>query len=97
LLYAGKTLAEVAGYDDSQLSRVIFRRRDGHGALVRGDTLPPWVHVDSNGMRVVKDPRPFAEVFRRVKKWQGLEKEQAEQAWKKWRGENPKYGVGGEG
>jgi hypothetical protein len=39
LLYAGKTLAEVAGYDDSQ----------------------------------------------------------AEQAWKKWRGENPKYGVGGEG
>ncbi len=57
-------------------------RRDKWGALVKHvEDLPPWVEVDDDGMRIISKPQSFGKMFRQVKKFQGLNKEKAEQAW----------------
>lgn len=92
LLYAGKTRAEIAGYDDIFMRWVLCRKRDENGSLIRvPDDLPNWVgdHLDSRGHWMIRNPRGFGEMFRQVKRQQGLE---PETAWKQWRAENPKYG-----
>ncbi len=97
LLYAGKTLAEVAGYDDVLLERVVCRKRDEYGRLVRHDSeLPPWVEVDADGMRTISRPVPFARMFHAVKRYQGATVEHAEAAWKEYLKANPRLGRGGD-
>jgi len=96
LLYAGKSLAEIAGYDDVQLSRVVFRRRDRYGRLLRqAEELPPGVCVDEDGMRVVTNPVPYAVMYRQVRQGQGLGRNQAEADWLRFLALNPKLGKGG--
>lgn len=81
-LYAGKTLEQVARWDDRQMLGCIGLRRDKWGALVKHvEDLPPWVEVDDDGMRIISKPQSFGKMFRQVKKFQGLNKEKAEQAW----------------
>lgn len=93
LLYAGKSLAEVAGYDLRQLRLVICRPRDANGRLVRGgERLPPWVEVDAEGQRVVSNPVPFQEAFYQVQARAGRNRAQAADAWLDWRLRNPRFG-----
>lgn len=98
LLYAGKTRAEIAGYDDAFMRWVFCRRRDEQGNLVRvPDGLPRWVakHLNSQGHWVIRDPQPLGSAFRQVMKQHGLSDDQQQQAWQSWRRENPNYGEGG--
>lgn len=90
LLYSGKTIEEVAGYDDLQMGEVIWRRRDRSGVLMTEDDeeLPPWVHVDSEGQRIVPRPKSFTSMFREVKSWQGLDRQRAEEALEEYRKHN---------
>jgi hypothetical protein len=91
LLFNGKTLAEVAGYDVYIMRHVLNRRRDKYGRLVRkSEELPPWVEVDDDGMRVVTRPCSFASMYRKVKRWQGHSTESAEEHWKKYLRDNPR-------
>ena len=99
LLYAGKTRAEIAGYDDLFTRWVLCRRRDENGSLVRvPDDLPAWVsrHLDSRGHWTIKDSQSYSSVFRDVKAHQGLSEQEQRTAWQLWRRENPGYGAGGE-
>lgn len=90
LLYAGKTLQEIAGYDNYQLLWVLFRKRDKYGRLIRVDSeLPPWVKVDANGMRVVGKRVSFGAMYKQVKRTQGLSKEEADKKWKDYLETNP--------
>jgi hypothetical protein len=86
----------VAGYDDEMLARVVFRRRDRYGRLVRAtEDLPPGVEVDEDGQRVVTDPRPFSVMYRQVRMSQGMSREEAEDDWLLYKAANPALGVGG--
>lgn len=99
LMYAGKTRAEIAGYDDVFMRWVLCRQRDDQGRLVRvPDGLPGWVmkHLDSDGHWSIKNPQPFGSMFRDVKKQQGLSEIEQQRAWSLWKLENPGYGTGGE-
>lgn len=99
LLYAGKTRSEIAGYDDVFMRWVLCRQRDENGSLVRvPDGLPSWVmkHLDSKGHWNIKNPQPYGKMFHQVMKQQGLTEEQREEAWKRWKRDNPGYGKGGE-
>ncbi len=92
LLYAGKSLSEIAGYDALVLKWVVFRKRNKYGALVQAhDELPPGVEVDDDGMRIISNPVPFSAMFRQVKKRQGLNKEQTEAQWQEWLLVNPQF------
>ena len=93
-LYAGKTLVEVAGYTDWQLSYVLCRRRDKAGRLDRSprEELPPWVEVDDDGMRVIRNPVPLGVAFKQVQRRRGRTDEQAVAAWQRWLDDNPKFG-----
>lgn len=96
LLYAGKTIAEVAGYDDLQTMEVVFRKRDANGSLVRGGGLPPGVNVDADGMRIIKNRQPLERVYKKLKKeFAGLTESQADEQWERFRAENPTMGRGG--
>lgn len=96
LMYAGKSLEEIASYDPAQLLWVISRKRDRCGKLIRNrELLPPGVHVDENGMRIVKNPTPFNVMFKQVKTRQGLTREEVAAEWAEYRANNPKLGVGG--
>lgn len=98
MLYAGKTRAEVAGYDDAFMHWVLCRRRDESGRLVRNPhDLPAWVvkNLDSRGHWVIRHPRPFSTMFHQLKEQQGLNEEERRRAWQAWRAENPGYGEGG--
>jgi hypothetical protein len=86
----------VAGYDDYFLRHVLALPRDRAGRLVRGEQLPPGVEVDEDGMRVVRNPVPFARMFRQVKERQGYDEERARYAWHDWLLDNPRFGKGGE-
>lgn len=88
LLYAGRRLKDIAGYDSRQLRWVEFRPRDGRGNL-RTDDLPPWVHVDNDGMRVVENPTSFAACFRMAQEWRGADGRQAAAAWDEYMRANP--------
>jgi hypothetical protein len=93
LLYAGKTLSEIAGYDNYQLKWVLFRSRDKYGRLIRVDSdLPPWVHVDERGMRVVKNPVGFGKMYRRLKARQGLSREKVAERWAEYVKAHPRLG-----
>ena len=95
LLYAGKTRAEIAGYDDAFMRWVLCRQRDGNGELIRvPDGLPKWAakHLDARGQWVIRNPQPFGSMFRQVKKQQGFSEVEQRQAWEEWRGENPRFG-----
>ncbi len=97
LLYAGKTMVEIAGWDDCQMRWVVCRKRDKSGRLVRRDpSLPDWVETDERGMRVVTNPVPYSTMFRQVMRGRGLTDREAAVAWAAWRTENPQFGRGGE-
>jgi len=93
-VYAGRTLAEVAGLDDVQVAGILFRPRDKYGRLRKRPDLPPGVEVDDEGMRVVKNPVPYAVMFRQVRRRQGLNEEQVEASWREFLSANPKFGKG---
>lgn len=95
LLYAGKTLQEIAGYDPYQLVWVVSRKRDKDGRLVRkSDELPPWVKVDERGMRIPSsNAMNFATMFEKVKEWQGLDKKQTQESWDKYLEDNPRLRI----
>lgn len=83
-LYAGKTLADVAGWDDRQMLRVVCLPRNSRGEIVTDDAdLPQWVKdtTDEDGWRVVKNPKPFGAMFREVKRKQGKSEQEAESEW----------------
>lgn len=97
LLYAGKSLAEVAGYDTIQMVWVVCRKRDKWGRLVRNvDSLPPWVAVGEDGMRIVTSPMPFQSLYYRSKIYQGADPVEAHKSWQEYQLDNPKLGRGGE-
>lgn len=96
LLYAGKTLSEIAGYDDVQMNWVVCRQRDDRGRLQRGnEQLPPGVHVDDDGMRVVKSPSSYAAAFAKASSEVGVAPDLAKQRWQEFLEANPRCGVGG--
>lgn len=94
LLYAGKTLSEVAGYTQWQRMGVIYLRRNKYGRLIRrNDDLPPEIGVDENGMRILTGkPISMETAFRRVNRKRGLSKQQIDAAWQKYKDDNPKMG-----
>lgn len=96
LRHAGHTLADIAGYDDVQISHVICLKRDKYGQLVRRkrNDLPDWVEVDENGMRIISKPVPFSKMYRQVQRDRGLSKEAASGRWKAYQAANPKLGTG---
>lgn len=97
LLYAGKTRAEIAGYDDAFMRWVLCRSRDEYGRLVRRATdLPWWVTTDADGQWVVKDPRPFSTMFDEVMERRGLGERERRVVWADWKRQNPGFGRGGE-
>lgn len=97
LLQGGRSLAEIAGYDDSFITGCLWLSRDETGRLIQtGEELPPWVLVDRNGQRLVANPQPLSHLFREVQRWRGVSAEGAEQAWQQWLERNPKCGRGGE-
>lgn len=97
LVFAGKSLEEIAGYDPWQWRDVLTRARDSQGKIIRGEKLPPWVHVDSDGMRVIRKPVAYETMFKSVRtKLAGMTPEEAERDWERWRAMNPKFGVGGD-
>ncbi len=100
LMYAGKSLREIAGYSDLQLRRIVFRERDKFGALVRvDDDLPEYVRntMDENGHRVVKNPKPFAIMFKQVAKRKGMDDKTVAEQWESYVKDNPKLKKGGDG
>lgn len=97
LLYAGKTRAEIAGYDDAFLRWVLCRRRDENGSLVRVDPdLPRWVtaNLDSSGQWSLRNTQPYGAMFHQVARQRGLDDVERLEAWRHWREENPEYGYG---
>mgnify|MGYP001599708581 CR=1 FL=1 len=97
LLYAGKTRAEIAGYDDAFMSWVLCRERDDYGKLLRRSSdLPWWVTTDSRGQWVINNPKPFSAMFHDVMRHRGLDDRQRQDAWAQWRQENPGFGRGGQ-
>lgn len=95
LLYAGKTLREVAGYDDAFMRHVLLRPRDKHGRLVRRGDLPPGVEVDEDGMRTVTRATDLETLYRRILRRRGVSPEAAEARWQEWLKDNPKFYTGG--
>jgi hypothetical protein len=85
LVYSGKSVSEIAGYDDAQIHNVIFRKRDNKGAIIRkggANDYPDHVKFDSNGMRVITNPCGFRDMYASVQKRRGLNKEVIEDKWK---------------
>lgn len=74
-MYSGKSLVEVAGYDDTQVCRVLWLKRSSDGSLVRSvDEASPGCEVDETGQRVVSGKRAtFKDMFFSVKKFQGTD------------------------
>jgi hypothetical protein len=75
LVYGGKTLAEIAGYDDAQTHFVLFRKRDKDGVIVRKggkNDYPDHVKFDSNGMRVITNPCGYREMYLGVHRKRGV-------------------------
>lgn len=99
LLYAGKTLKEIAGYDDAFMQWVLCRPRDEYGKLFRRNpNLPWWVTTDSNGQWRIraKDAASYSDMFKDVLKHRGLDEQQRQIAFDEWKRANPKFGKGGE-
>ena len=64
---------------------------------MRDDGRPPWVHVDADGMRVIRKPVAYEVMYKGLRtKLGGMTAEEAQADWEKWREMNPKFGVGGE-
>ncbi len=92
LMYAGKTLKEIARLTNYQMQQIIFRPRDKGGALRRKDPeLPEWVETDSRGMRVVSNPKPYGEMFRQVYENRGLDKDKIQETWNSFKEKNPQF------
>lgn len=94
-MYAGKTRAEIAGYDDAFMNWVLCRPRDEAGRLIRHNPdLPKFVadNLDSDGHYRIKRPRPYGAMFRQVLEQQGLNESQQRQRWSEWKEANPKFG-----
>lgn len=89
MLYAGKTLKEVAGYTTWQMVHVIGRERDKSGCLVRKSKNKLPVDVDDDGMVVVKRPVGYGTMYRQVKLRQGMTPKQAGAAWEDFKRANP--------
>lgn len=81
MVYSGMPLSQIAGLDSVQLEHIVFRPRNKHGALKRGNGLPPGVHVDEDGMRVVKNAVGYERAFR--------EAGGSEEKWKEFVADNP--------
>lgn len=96
LLYAGKTRAEIAGYDDAFMRWVLCKPRDESGQLIRQNPeLPWWVTTDARGQWVIKDPVPFSTAYNEVMEALGMDERQRRLAWASFKQENPGYGKGG--
>lgn len=99
LLYAGKTLTEIAGYTP-WVRMALFAPRDKHGRLRREDKgLPEGVEVDDNGYRVVGEGSSkrttMAQAIKRAWRRHGMTKQQVEEAWARYKEANPDMGRGG--
>lgn len=84
LLYAGKTLDQIAGWDSIQLSRVIARPRNKYGELLRTDpSMPRFVqqHLDADGCWRIEDPQPFGAAYHQMRQAQGMNSEEARKSW----------------
>ena len=92
LLYAGKTLDQIAGWSTLFMNRVLLLARDQSGRLIPpNEMLPDGVEVDARGMRVVPPDqrRPFTQTYRRVKEAQGLSGEESQKYWDRYLNQNP--------
>jgi hypothetical protein len=94
LLYNGKTLREVAGYDPYLMSQVLGRPRDKFGKLIgsSGDSdLPEGVAVDARGMRIIRNPiGTFRDAYKYAKRIQGISEREAVSHWDRYTGAHPK-------
>lgn len=81
MVNAGMQLSQIAGLDLVQMEHIIFRPRNKNGSLKRDYGLPEGVHVDEDGMRVVKNAMDYSEAHRRA----GGD----ERAWKEFVDNNP--------
>jgi hypothetical protein len=85
LMYAGKTLEEIAGLSTVQITWVLCRRRDQYGRLIRANGLPEHVlrTMDAEGKRVVSGnkTRPYKSIFMRTWQRRGDTEQQAEARW----------------
>jgi len=93
MVYAGKPLSEIAGYDSWQLKYLIFRKRDKRGRLIRkSPKLPSWVEIDSRGQRVISNEIPFSVAVKRAHRQIGTDDKTIEKMWGSFLAENPKFG-----
>ena len=94
LAYHGHTRVQIAGYDLRYVTYVLGRRRDERGRLIRHPAdWPAHVEVDSEGMRVVRNPVGFSTMFMQVKKRShGLDDAEAREQWAQFRADNPRMG-----
>jgi len=83
LVYHGTTLAEISRLTSYQLQWVYFRERDEQGRLVK--------QIRPVAADVVQKRKPvsFEEMFRGVKRFQGLDDAKTEEAWQQYIVENP--------
>ena len=97
LLHNGWRVCDIADLTP-YVRMCLFLPRDKHGRLKRRDeSLPPWVHVDDDGFRVIGpgSRKSFERVFKEINLERGLSKERVEEGWAKYREANPKMGRGG--
>lgn len=93
LLYAGKTLEQIAGWSTAFMNRVLLLPRDSSGRLVPpSEQLPDGVEVNADGQRVIPHDqlRPFTQSFRRAKEMQGLSMHDAQAHWDDYLNRNPR-------
>ena len=97
-MYAGKTLAEIAGYTP-WVRVALFMPRDKHGVLKRSKGLPEGVEVDERGFRVVGEGSSrrttMEQAVKRSWRKQGMSKQAVEETWQRYREANPEMGRGG--
>ncbi|MDE2103622.1 MAG: hypothetical protein KGL39_40665 [Patescibacteria group bacterium] len=84
LVYAGKSLSEVAGLDEVQLRTVYFIKRDKYGSIVRERTdIPQFVldNLDEEGRWQIKNPKSYRSMFQQVMHKRGLKDDEI---WKRY-------------
>jgi hypothetical protein len=87
LVYAGKTLQEIAGLDVRQMRLIYFRPRDKFGNLKRVGESEEQAEHPTAPYQVVS----YEAMFRQIWANRGKNKDEVETLWQGWLVENPSY------